>query len=84
MPLNRPGKYWVVEPPRGAPGLMLIMRMYIEGSVEAKLDGDRGSIAVAFLSTGMGTRAGHSHWRPAKTVSEKFEACVQVVRSGDV
>ena len=60
VPLKLPGKYWQILPPNGAPGLMLICRMYIS-SVEAKLEGSKGFAIEALVSMGMETKFGHSY-----------------------
>ena len=83
VPLKVPGKYWLMLPPSGAPGLMLICKIYIS-SLEAKLVGSKGLGIEAFLSMGTETRLGHSYCRPKSPACVKLEACVQLIKFGDV
>lgn len=83
VPLKVPGKYCVMEPPSGAPGLMLMARRYID-PVEAKLEDSKGSATEALVSMGIETRFGHSYCRPSSPWWLKLEACVQFLRLGEV
>lgn len=69
VPLNAPGKYCMIDPPSGAPGLMEIVRTHIVSSDP---------------SMGISTRLGHSYCRPRRPAEVKLDAEVQVFISGEV
>ena len=82
VPLKLPGKYCVIEPPSGAPGLMETRRTYMFSG--AKLADERAKGTEALRMVGIGTRLGHSYWSPRRPAWVKLLACVQLVRLGEV
>lgn len=62
VPLKVPGKYWDMEPPRGAPGLIEICINHIVWSDTELSVGEEVEVE---LKTGISIMFGHSYWIPS-------------------